>query len=75
MAGVIYKLDRTGHGEVAKWGEDAESRAAGAAAFADLAAKGYTMFDITNPQEDAPILKAFDPEAREVIAVPQLVGG
>lgn len=75
MSGTIYKLDRTGHGEVAKWGDDAESRAAGAKAFDELVAQHYTMFDITNPQEDAPILKVFDPTAREVLAVPQLVGG
>ena len=27
--GKLYKLDRSGHGEVAAWGVDTESRAAG----------------------------------------------
>ena len=70
--GTIYKLDRTGHGEVATWGDDAASRAVGAAAFADLAAKGFTMF--TGGTEGRK-LEAFDPEATEVIAIPRLVGG
>ena len=74
MAGRIYKLDRSGHGKVAAWGADAESRAAGAKAFADLAAKGFTMFDISTP-EDGRKLDAFDPEAVEVIAVPRMQAG
>lgn len=72
--GKIWKLDRTGHGEIAKWGEDAESRATGAAAFQDLTERGFTMFDVTNPQEGRK-LDAFDPEAKEIIATPQLVAG
>lgn len=72
--GVLYKLDRSGHGEVAKWGEDAESRADGARAFSELAERGFTMFDVTNPQEGRK-LDAFDPAAREIIATPRMVGG
>lgn len=72
MLGTIYKLDRTGHGEVAKWGDDAESRAAGAAVFAELAAKGFTMFE---GGPDGRQLAAFDPEVVETIAVPRLVAG
>lgn len=72
--GIMYKLDRTGHGEVANWGADAESRAAGAAAFQELADKGFTMFDITNPQ-DGKKLDTFDPTASEVIAVPRMQAG
>ncbi len=72
--GVLYKLDRTGHGEVATWGEDADSRAAGQKAFADLASKHFTMFDVTNPQAGRK-LDAFDPDATEVIAVPRMVAG
>lgn len=72
--GVLYKLDRSGHGEVAKWGDDAASREAGAKAFADLAARGFTMFDVTQPQEGRK-LDAFDPHAAEIIATPRMIGG
>lgn len=72
--GAIFKLDRTGHGEVSKWGADAESRAVGAEAFKDLVERGFTMFDITNPHEGRK-LDAFDPEAEEIIATPRLVAG
>lgn len=72
--GILYKLDRTGHGEVAKWGEDAESRDAGAKAFAALADAGFTMFDVTDPQAGRRI-DAFDPEATEIIATPRMQAG
>ena len=72
--GVMFKLDASGHGEVAKWGADAESRAAGTAAFQALADKGFTMFDITDPMEGKK-LEAFDPNATEILAVPRMVGG
>jgi len=75
MAGKIYKLDSSGHGEVASWGEDAVSREAGAAAFQALADKGFTMFDVSDPLKGKPALRTFDPEVAEIIAVPQLVGG
>jgi len=71
----LSKLDRTGHGEVATWGKDAQSRADGAKAFTALKEKGYTMFDISDPLADKPPMKVFDAEAEEVIAVPQLEGG
>lgn len=73
--GIMYKLDKTGHGEVAKWGDDAESREAGQAAFKDLADKGFTMFDTSDPTVGKPALKAFDPEATEIVAVPRMVAG
>ncbi len=75
MAGRLYKLDRSGHGEVAAWGEDAESRATGEAAFKSLTERGFTMFDISEPTVGKPTMKAFDPEATEIIAVPRLVAG
>jgi hypothetical protein len=75
MAGVLFKLDKSGHGEVAKWGEDAESRAAGDAAFKALADKGFTMFDTSDKLVGKPAMHAFDPEATEIVAVPRLVAG
>lgn len=74
MAGKLYKLDSSGHGEVATWGDDAESQAAGAAAFKELADKGFAMFDVTDPHA-GDVLKEFKPEATEIIAVPRLVAG
>jgi hypothetical protein len=72
--GVMYKLDRTGHGEVATWGEDAEDRAAGATAFQSLVDQKFTMFDVTDPHAGRK-LDTFDPEAKEIIAVPRMQAG
>ena len=73
--GKMHKLDATGHGEVAAWGEDAESRAAGDAAFKSLAERGFTMFDVSDPLVGKPAMRAFNPEATDIIAVPRLVAG
>jgi hypothetical protein len=73
--GKIYKLDRSGHGEVASWDADAESRAAGAAAFDDLVNRGFTMFDTSDKLASKSPLQAFDPDATEIIAVPRMVAG
>lgn len=73
--GKIYKLDRSGHGEVASWGDDAESRAAGEAAFKSLVDRGFALFDVSDSQIGKPALRAFDPEATEIVAVPRLVAG
>jgi len=72
--GVMYKLDSTGHGEVSKWGDDDDSRAAGDAAFKALAKKNFTMFDVTDKQAGR-MLDRFDPKAEEIIAVPRMKGG
>lgn len=75
MAGKLYKLDRSGHGEVATWGDDKESREAGSEAFKSLTERGFTMFDVSDPLVGKPVMKSFDPEATEIIAVPRLVAG
>lgn len=72
--GILCKLDRTGHGAVAKWGDDAESRGAAAKAFADLVERGFMMFDVTHPQAGRK-LDAFDPAAAEIIATPRMQAG
>ena len=72
--GKMYKLDRTGHGEVATWGDDAESRAAGATAFKDLVERGFTMFDVTDPHAGNK-LNEFKADAEEIIAVPRMQAG
>ncbi len=72
--GRIYKLDRSGHGEVAAWGDDAQSREAGEVAFKSLVERGFTMFDVSDPQKGEK-LEVFKPEATEIIAVPRLVAG
>ncbi len=73
--GKIFKLDRTGHAPVVEWGDDAASREAGAEAFKSLIARGFTMFDTSDPLVGKPVMRAFDPEATEIIAVPRLVAG
>jgi hypothetical protein len=73
---ALYKLDHTGHGLVAEWEQDdAAAQKVAAGEFDALAAKGFTMFDISDPQVGKPPLKAFDPNATEVIAVPRMAGG
>jgi hypothetical protein len=72
--GKMFKLDRSGHGEVATWGDDVESREAGTKAFASLVERGFTMFDVTNPQEGKK-LDQFEPDAAEIIAVPRMQAG
>ncbi len=75
MSGKLFKLDSSGHGEVATWGADAESRAAGEAAFKSLTERGFAMFDISDPKICKTTMRAFDPEATEIVAVPKLVAG
>ncbi len=71
--GKIYKLDSSGHGEVATWSDDVASREAGAEAFRSLADRGFTMFDVTD--QPGKKLTAFDPDAAEIIAVPRMQAG
>lgn len=75
MSGKLYKLDKSGHGEVAMWGDDAASWEAGAEAFKSLAERGFTMFDVSDRLIGKPAMRVFDPEATEIIAVPRLVAG
>lgn len=75
MAGTLFKLDASGHGQVAEWGDDTESRTAGEVAFKSLASRGFALFDVSDKLIGKPAMRAFDPEATEIIAVPQLVAG
>ncbi len=76
--GVISKLDHRGHGLVATWDKaDKLSFQAAEATFGDLVEQKNKMFDISDekPEAEHRELKAFDPNATEILAVPQLQGG
>ena len=79
MLHVMNRLDDRGHGPIARWSEDAASRAEASAEFAKHQALGYTMYDIspavTPGEEIGRKLDAFDAEATEILAVPRIVGG
>lgn len=71
----LYALNRQGHGLMAEWEkDDAVKVKAANDQFAELAAKGFTMFSVADGGTTEK-LKSFDPAAKEIIAVPQLVGG
>jgi hypothetical protein len=84
--GKILRLDDRGHGPVAKWDpkNKAEVRAAERVFKQHTAlvpnGKGelvplYTMFDVSDPNKLGTQLESLDPEATEILAVPQIVGG
>ena len=74
--GQILRLDHRGHGPVAKWeiGDKAEIKTA-AEVFDDHRAKGFAMFDISDPLDVGKQLIAFKPEATEILALPKMAGG
>jgi hypothetical protein len=81
MLHVMNRLDHRGHGPIARWSEDAASRAEAAAEFGRHQAMDYTMYDIsarpglTPGEEIGRKLDAFDAEATEILAVPRMVAG
>lgn len=73
---ALYKMGREGHGLVAEWtGTDAAAEKIAAGEFEKLVAAGFTMFDISDGQAGKPVMRAFDPKAGEILAVPRMVGG
>ena len=71
--GEMIRLDSRGHGTIAKWA-DAKGAAAAKAIFDKHVAMGFSMFRIDAPGETSQ-LKAFDPAAVAIVAVPRFVGG
>lgn len=72
MAGVLYKLDRTGHGEQARWSNDRISQERARTVFNRLRDNGHAIADLSR---DGVFIREFDPTATELLAVPQLVSG
>lgn len=73
MAGILYKLDRSGHGEQARWSDDRLSQDAARDMFNRLRDNGHAIADLT--RGDGVFIPEFDPTATELLAVPQLVAG
>jgi hypothetical protein len=73
LMGKLYKLDDSGHGTVAEWGEDEASQRLAQGEAEALIAKGCTLFDISEPTGKK--IDGFDAGATEILAVPRMVGG
>lgn len=75
MHGEMNVLDRSGHTSV-KWDPDNRDEVETArAAFNALRDKGYRAFLVGRMGRQGERLDAFDPEAGEIMMVPQLRGG
>ena len=66
-----------GRGDVrVEWDtERAEAVAEAERIFRDNAARGYAAFKVDGQVEGATRIEEFDPQAREIIQVPRIVGG
>lgn len=73
MAGVMYRLDKRGHGEVARWGDDALSQAQAEQVFAAQVASGSRIADISD--NHGKLLDKFDPTVAEMLVILPRVGG
>ncbi len=72
---VINRLDGRGHGPVARWSaEHADQVVSAKQVFDKMLEDGYLMTDVSDPKEEV-VLKAFDPNATEILAVPRMIGG
>lgn len=73
--GVINRLDHRGHGPVAQWAAgDRLSETEAQRIFAEHQGNRFTMFNISDGQ-DGELMKAFDPAATEILAVPRMQAG
>jgi hypothetical protein len=66
-----------GRGDVkVEWDtERAEAVAEAERIFRENAARGYAAFKVEDKVEGATRIEEFDPEAREIIQIPRIVGG
>lgn len=72
---VIRVLDRTGD-TTTTWRPSYKVEVKQAeTVFKEMAGKGYAMFAVAEPKAKPIQIREFDPEAHEIIAVPQLKGG
>lgn len=75
MLGEMLIMDRTGHTKTT-WNPDDEDEVDVARRmFADLTARGYSAFRVKGDDDMGKRLTSFDPRAKTMIMVPQLVGG
>lgn len=75
MQNEMQIMDPTGHTTV-KWNpNDDDDVAVAEATFNQMTAKGYSAFRVTRLGGKSERLRAFDPDAKAMILVPQLQGG
>ena len=71
-SGTIYRLDRSGHGVVAKWDDSKTTRITAETAFNEAIALGGAVADL----ETSEFVRHFDPDTQTgLLIVPQLHGG
>jgi hypothetical protein len=70
--GVIRRLNRFGDTEL-QWTREYDQDAR--ALFNAHLALGGLAFEIGDPREPAEVVRAFNPEAREIILAPRMKGG
>lgn len=71
----MFALDATGHGSVIKWGRSPGEIAAARAAFDEYKRRGFTMFVLTEEDDQGRRLDDFDENVRGILAVPRMQGG
>lgn len=75
MHGTMNVMDKTGH-STTTWDPSVSAEVAVArAAFNELTGRGYRAFRVGVEGERGQRLESFDPQARQMIMVPQLQGG
>jgi hypothetical protein len=73
--GILKVMDRTGHTSV-KWDpSSSEETRVARETFANMIGQGYRAFRVNEQGKPADRLQTFDAAAREIILMPQLVGG
>lgn len=75
MHGTMNVMDKTGH-STTSWDPSVSVEVAAArATFNTLTGRGYRAFKVGEEGERGQRLESFDPQARQMIMVPQLQGG
>jgi hypothetical protein len=70
----LLVMDHTGHSEQAFNPEDIVSLREAERRFVELTGKGFTAATITGDGKN-PIIRQFDPTAKEILMIPRLRGG
>jgi len=73
--GIMYVLNKTGHGEVAWDTADSGSLALAEREFTSLSTKGYSAFVKQGETQEMFRISTFAPEVEEILWVKPLVGG
>ena len=73
--GKLCRLDASGHGAAVEWDERATTREVAERVFREYQRSGYDLFRPGKRDGDGALLKNFDPDAEEIIAVRRMVAG